>query len=231
MKWGAGFLTGQRPCLFHERNSRKDNDMISTPPTFGDPRLPEKFWNWVRVDPATGCWLWTAGKSRGYGNFTLPPLNGRRRSAKAHRFAYESLVGPVPQRLHLDHYRMNPGPRNAPCSRACVNPAHLEPVTPRENSLRGVSPFAMNARQTHCLRGHAFTESNTSYNGNGSRVCLTCKRARHRLRARVESAERRAAGLCTRCGKPTPPGPKGGARCEVCLADEVARARARRARG
>ena len=67
-------------------------------------------------------------------------------------------------------------------NRACVNPNHLEVVTPRVNALRGISPTAMNARKTHCDRGHELTPENT-YLRENERWCLVCKKlraARHR---------------------------------------------------
>lgn len=69
------------------------------------------------------CWLWTGYVAAGgYGEFHLA---GRTR--KAHRVAYELLVGPVPEGLDLDHL----------CRvRRCVNPEHLEPVTRQENLRR-----------------------------------------------------------------------------------------------
>ena len=99
---------------------------------------------WAKVQQTESCWLWTAARDhRGYGEFRveLPPA----RPAKAHRFAYETLIGPIPDGLELDHL----------CRvRNCVNPEHLEPVTGRVNTLRGESPAAQNARKTHCVRGH-----------------------------------------------------------------------------
>ena len=85
----------------------------------------ERFWAKVVNDTETGCWLWSGATTTGYGRFHLAmglPL------VVAHRFAYETLVGPVPAGLDLDHL----------CRvRRCVNPAHLEPVTRRENLMRG----------------------------------------------------------------------------------------------
>src|SRR5690606_14050374 len=119
---------------------------------------------WKKVEPTGFCWKWTGGLNPGgYGRFSV---GGR--CVAAHRFAYEALVGPIPEGLVLDHLCRN---------RACVNPDHTEPVTDRVNTLRGFGPSALNARATRCSEGHEFTDENTYLNQSGSRVCLTCMRA------------------------------------------------------
>jgi hypothetical protein len=87
---------------------------------------------WAKVEKTDGCWFWRARIiATGYGSFSL---DGRK--VMAHRFAYELLVGPIPEDLELDHL----------CRvRHCVNPAHLEPVTHRENILRGMRAAAQQA--------------------------------------------------------------------------------------
>jgi len=139
----------------------------------------ERFW--LKVDkngPTPGhrpelgsCWVRTAKLKAGYSY--IADSSGRQ--VVAHRFAYELLVGPIPEGLELDHLCRN---------RACVKvtpddhgPAHLEPVTKRENILRGEGMGARHARQTHCKRGHPFDEANT-YWWNGYRACRTCRRER-----------------------------------------------------
>ena len=88
----------------------------------------------------------------------------------AHRIGYEQLVGPIPKGLELDHL----------CRvRHCVNPDHLEPVTHKENTLRGSCPAAVNARKTHCKRGHPLTDDNIARQSKtNARVCLKCQAVR-----------------------------------------------------
>lgn len=151
---------------------------------YGDPngRAPrkspeERFWE--KVDVSGGpeaCWNWTASiKPNGYGQFGI---GGK--PVYAHRFSYELVNGSIPDGLEIDHLCAN---------RACVNPAHLEVVTHRENVLRSENFSAQQARQTHCRNGHEFTEENT-YVWRGQRLCRQCRRERNRQwRAQVFGAE------------------------------------------
>ena len=135
----------------------------------------ERFWAKVGPIRYGECWQWTAFTNKGYGVF----WNGTRHM-QAHRWAYENVIGPVPDGLTLDHLCRN---------RACVNPWHLEPVTHRENTLRGVGITAQQARQTHCKRNHEFTPENTYIRpSDGGRRCRTCLREKNRIRNRARRA-------------------------------------------
>lgn len=132
---------------------------------------------WPKVDKTGDCWEWTAGKTKaGYGKFRVgSQTDGTRRLAEAHRWAYEHSVGPIPEGLELDHLCRN---------RACVNPAHLEPVTRRVNCLRGEGAVADNARKTHCPKGHAYVGDNVLPHGKDgtARKCRECRKAYDRQR-------------------------------------------------
>lgn len=122
----------------------------------------------------TGCWLWDKALDRdGYG-----VIQATRRDS-AHRVTYLAHIGPIPAGHVLDHtcHSTDPTcPGGGDClHRRCVNPAHLEPVTPGENTQRGTSPSALNARKTHCHRGHEFTPENTYARSDG-RSCRACQR-------------------------------------------------------
>ncbi len=158
--------------------------MLNQSTTFGDPRLPRRFWQKVRVLD-NGCWEWTAARTTGYGSFRVGSLtDGTRRQTPAHRWAYEHLVGPIHEGLECDHLCHNgtgcPGGSSCP-HRACVNPAHIEPVTHRVNLLRGNTLPAKEAKTTHCPKGHPYDEANTCHRSRGSRECRTCRNAAKRL--------------------------------------------------
>lgn len=123
------------------------------------------FWTKVDAEDGAACWKWKGPLSRlGYAKF-WSRYGGRHKSWLAHRLAYEWCVGPIPEKMTLDHL----------CRvRHCVNPAHLEPVTHRENVLRGEGVAAKQARQTHCVRGHELSGDNVRY-WKRKRYCRACR--------------------------------------------------------
>ena len=127
--------------------------------------LTERFWEKVDRRDSDECWPWLASlDANGYGQIYGGPLKPTNR--KAHQVSYEINVGPIPSGLELDHTCRNP---------ACVNPSHLEPVTHRENDLRGVGVGARNARKSHCSKGHPYDLMNTLF-GKRGRICRTCRK-------------------------------------------------------
>lgn len=110
-----------------------------------------------------GCWLWLGSlhPHDGYGMMTVGS-----RTRWAHRIAYQTFIGDVPVGLQLDHLCRE---------RRCVNPTHLEPVTCRENLLRGEGFSARNARKTHCVHGHVLTGRNLYISPTGRRNCRACR--------------------------------------------------------
>lgn len=122
----------------------------------------------ARSDRSGECWLWIGYVDPyGYANIKV---DGHYK--KAHRVAYELLVGPIPDGHQIDHL----------CRvRKCINPAHLEPVTARENTMRSpIALAAVNAAKTHCPQGHPYDEANTIVRSCGRRRCRACNTSENR---------------------------------------------------
>lgn len=126
--------------------------------------LKERFMRFVMHEPNTGCWLWNGGghgREKDYGGFGYLG-----KKVYAHRIAFMLFRGKVPEGLCLDHLCKTP---------RCVNPDHLEPVTLKENVLRGRNHEIARKYNT-CKRGHVYTEGSYCLDKNNNRVCLVCKR-------------------------------------------------------
>lgn len=174
-------------CSAHYERWRLHGDPIAT----HQPRIAispvERFWSHVDKNgpipehrPELGnCWIWTGARlANGYGVITVAG-----KSLKAHRFSYEHFVGPIPDDLVPDHLC-----RNHPC----VNYDHLEPVTTRENLLRGIGFAATNSSKTHCPYGHPYSGDNLHVMANRRRVCRACKREKTR---RWRAAQKEMGGV------------------------------------
>lgn len=138
----------------------KDEGML---PSDLPPRLAAK----IQVNPSTGCWEWTA---------YIDPLGYSRaqwegKTGRAHRAVYRILVGEIPAGLVIDHL----------CRvRHCVNPAHLEVVTHRDNLLRGNTLAAANAAKPRCPRGHEYIANPYVPNARWCRQCNNMNRQANR---------------------------------------------------
>ena len=124
-----------------------------------------------KVNKTGTCWLWTgvtAGTRGRYGYFqaaTKQSIN----KVLAHRWIYTQVIGDIPDGMEIDHLCRN---------KMCVNPQHLEPVTPDENKRR--------ARLDVCRSGrHDLTDpENVRWDNQGRRRgCLSCWHDRARERA------------------------------------------------
>ena len=156
----------------------RPHDTGRSVPMLTHPTLEQRFWSKVNFDgpvprdrPELGaCWLWTAScHPSGHGQFNVH--QDGETVMGAHRWAFRFVVGCLPRSgLVLDHLCFTP---------ACVNPSHLEPVTPRLNTVRGTSPPAHHAAQEMCSRGHQYTDGNTYIKpSDGSRDCRICRKMR-----------------------------------------------------
>lgn len=120
---------------------------------------------WSRVDTSGDCWVWTGIKIwGGYGRIKIAGEN-----VLAHRLAYAMCSGFVGTAT-IDHLCRN---------RICVRPSHLEAVSFAENVRRGEGYAAINARRTHCTKGHPLSGPNLRIykrkDGRSARICRKCQ--------------------------------------------------------
>lgn len=152
-------------CTKHYQRWKKSGSTELKP----RPSEQERFRSKYAAQRGSGCWLWTGTFwPNGYGMFALERKAGEPpRYALAHRYSFELEGRAIPDGLVIDHL----------CRvRACVNPSHLEPVTTRENLVRGEGFVGLQARRTHCARGnHPLSGANLVVDRNGWRSCRKCR--------------------------------------------------------
>lgn len=154
-QWAKGGAANvEAVCPPRGPNGRKQQRRLLT--------LEERLLRLVEYDTNGGCWLWGGSIDRaGYGR----AMGHSRRSVGVHRLSFEHFVGPLAEGYEIDHL----------CRvLSCLNPAHLEQVTPRENVLRSNGPAALNARKEVCAKGHPYIEPNIIWEGT-KRVCRACR--------------------------------------------------------
>lgn len=167
-----------RYCGTHYTRLRKHGDV-----NYERPKVAplDRFHGHYRVDESTGCWVWkSALDSAGYGLFQIG-----QKTYRAHRWGYQQMVGPVAADLHMDHLCRNP---------PCVNPEHLEPVTPRVNTIvRGMGANAIRHREAKCIAGHDVTGDNLYVPPSNPtwRQCKECTRRRTRENQRIRRARQK----------------------------------------
>ena len=129
-----------------------------------------------------GCWMWVGAQTAtGYGSFHF---NGMPR--KAHRVSYQIHVGGIPEGMYLDHLCRTP---------LCVNPSHLEPVTPGENVRRGLRSYDSLVKN-RCPVGHPHPDGEGLYrSARGLRDCTDCRTIRNRGASALVSALRVEVGI------------------------------------
>lgn len=158
-------------CNTHYQRWRKWGDPEKTTIIAGDnmERLTGKF-----TVSESGCWPWKSACDDGY---AMVRWVGR--NQPAHRVVYEAMVGPIPDGAELDHtcHSSDTSCPGGPCvHRRCVNPDHLEPVTPLVNVERSQRNNPQ-ATKTHCPDGHPYRGSNLYVSPRGDRGCRICRQA------------------------------------------------------
>lgn len=126
---------------------------------------------WAKVGD---CHLWQGPLDKdGYGFFFF-----RKAGRRAHRVALLTVGRPAPADFYVNHTCRN---------RACVNPQHLECVTPSQSARKDSASLGyLNSQKTHCPKGHVYDR-----NYGGQRYCSTCeseKKKRLRAKWRAEGA-------------------------------------------
>jgi hypothetical protein len=139
------------------------------------PSLLDRLTSKYVVDAESGCWVWTGAFSNKRNKWLYGLILVEKKLRMAHRVMYEMKVGKIPEGLQLDHLCRNT---------KCINPAHLEPVTAKENIARSIN---FQSSKTQCINGHELAGPNLYVKPNGSRECRICRKVQWKMyKARKE---------------------------------------------
>lgn len=126
-----------------------------------------------------GCWIWPRTYRNGYGRISI-----RKHYHLMHRITYAKANGSIPKGFEIDHFVCN--------NRPCCNPEHLKATSSRDNNLRSGGCAAINARKTHCKRGHPLSGKNLVsgiYDGTAYRRCRICTNAANSRNSKARFAK------------------------------------------
>lgn len=138
--------------------------------TYNIADLPTRFQRKIEICPPSDCWIWTGARTKGYGCLRM---KDKQKTIYAHREVFRLLTGKLNDSKEMDHLCK---------TKACVNPAHVEEVTHRENMRRHDWHL-----KTHCVHGHKYEEVGFYFSEGkrGRGHCRACKaNERQRYRAK-----------------------------------------------
>lgn len=106
-------------CFRHYQRWQRHGDPLGGGPDRPSLSVEDRFWS--KISKTKTCWNWTGTMTAsGYGLFSVKGAQVR-----AHRFAWEMLVGEIPDGIEIDHRCMN---------KRCVNPSHLRHASHKQNA-------------------------------------------------------------------------------------------------